>query len=581
MRNSLSVSPQTPDQKQYDLHSSAIERRNIANHVLNSVGECAYEWDIQNDALSWSEGTESLLCLKDIAQLADSRLFNRLLLPTTESTRDDAIMSSKEVDDGRGVAYRLQYALSAAAIGTSSDIWVEDSGRWFSGQDGIPNRALGVIKLINERREFEEKRDRLARFDPLTGIFNRAHLNLMLEDVFSEIKSTGLPASFLVVGLDHFDLINSVYGYEAGDAVIADVAQRIQENLRDRDIIGRFSGAKVGIILPECGDRDMLVAGYRILNLLRENVIETSSGPIAISVSIGGVLMPQNARDSQQVFMAAHQALVESRRARDASIVVFQPDQDKDAEKLKAAHMAERVVSALKERRIHLAWQPIVNAKTHEVEFHEALIRLESQTGDALVAGDFVNIAQRLGLIRLVDHHALDLALETLQKAPTAKFSLNVSFETACDPEWLSKLAHCLMRRRDIAERLIIEITESYAADSLPEALQFIQSVKDLGCKVALDDFGAGFTSFRNLKSLPFDIIKVDGQFVDDLENSNENQRFIKALVDLASLFDADTVVEWVEDETTADLLKDWGVDYLQGFKFGKPLRELPWPVEE
>ena len=173
------------------------------------------------------------------------------------------------------------------------------------------------------------------------------------------------------------------------------------------------------------------------------------------------------------------------------------------------------------------------------------------------------------------------MALETLNKAPTAKFSLNVSFETACDPEWLSKLAHAVMNRRDIAERLIIEITESYAADSLPEALQFIESVKDLGCKVALDDFGAGFTSFRNLKSLPFDIIKVDGQFVDNLESSTENQKFIKALVDLASLFDAKTVVEWVEDDVTTELLRDWGVDYLQGFNFGKPQRELPWPVED
>ena len=581
MRNSASAPSLAPERLQNVDPHVPMERRYIANHVLNSVGECAYEWNIENDSFQWSEGTETLLCLNSLDQVATSRKFNDLLLPTTESTRNDAVMSSKEVDDGRGVAYRLQYAISSKKLGTKSDIWVEDAGRWYAGQDGVPHRAHGVVRLINERRAADEKRDRLSRYDPLTGIFNRAHLNLSLEDTFTDIKISGEPASFLVVGLEHFDLINSVYGYEAGDAVIAEVAKRIQENLRDRDIIGRFSGAKIGIILPECGDRDMLVAGYRILNLLRENVVTTSSGPIAISVSVGGVLMPQNARDSQQVFMAAHQALSESRRARDASIVIFQPDPEKDAEKLRAAHMAEKVVSALKEGRIHLVWQPIVDAKTSKVEFHEALIRLESTDGDSLVAGDFVSVAQRLGLIRLVDHHALDLALETLNKAPTAKFSLNVSFETACDPEWLSKLAHAVMNRRDIAERLIIEITESYAADSLPEALQFIESVKDLGCKVALDDFGAGFTSFRNLKSLPFDIIKVDGQFVDNLESSTENQKFIKALVDIASLFDAKTVVEWVEDDVTTELLRDWGVDYLQGFNFGKPQRELPWPVED
>ena len=558
-----------------------IERRNIANFVMNSIGECAYEWDIDSDRLHWSEGTEQLLCLDSVDQVASSRAFNSLMLPTAETSRNDAIMSSKEEDEGRGVAYRLQYALSADALNTSSDIWVEDSGRWYAGSDGVPNRAHGILRLINERRSQDERLNRLSRCDPLTGLYNRAHLNLCLEEVFNEINQSGEPACFLVVGLEHFDLINSVYGYEAGDAVISEVAKRMQENLRDRDIIGRFSGAKIGMILPECDDRGMLVAGYRILNLLRENVVTTAKGPIAVSVSVGGVLMPQHARDSKQVFMAAHQALNESRRARDASIVAYQPDPKQELEKQRAAHMAEKIISALKERRIHLAWQPVVDAKTKEVIFHEALIRLESKEGEALVAGEFVDVAQRLGLVRLVDHHALDLAMETLNQAPTAVFSLNVSFETACDPEWLSKLAHCVMNRQDIAERLIIEVTESYAADSLEEAKQFINAVRDLGCRVALDDFGAGYTSFRNLKSLPFDIIKVDGQFVDNLKSSTENQKFIKALVDLASLFDAQTVVEWVEDDITTDLLREWGVDYLQGFKFGKPQRELPWPTEE
>ena len=558
---------------------SRMERRNIANFVMNSIGECAYEWDIESDHLQWSEGTEQLLCLKTVDQISSSRTFNELMLPTAESSRNDAIFSSKEVDEGRGVAYCLQYALSAEALDPSSDIWVEDSGRWYAGSNGNANRAHGILRLINERRSQDERLDRLSRYDPLTGLFNRAHLNVCLEEMFDELSHTGEPACFLVVGLEHFDLINSVYGYDAGDAVISEVAKRMQENLRDRDVIGRFSGAKIGMILPECDERGMLVAGYRILNLLRENVVTTEKGPIAVSVSIGGVLMPQHARDSKQVFMAAHQALKESRRARDASIVAYQPDPQQEQEKQRSAHMAEKIISALKNRRIHLAWQPVVDAKTGNIAFHEALIRLESNDGEPLVAGEFVSVAQRLGLIRLVDHHALDLALEALQSAPTAVFSLNVSFETACDPEWLSKLAQFVMNRPDIAKRLIIEVTESYAADSLEEAKQFINSVRDLGCRVALDDFGAGYTSFRNLKSLPFDIIKVDGQFVDNLEGSHENQRFIKALVDLASLFDAQTVVEWVEDDNTTDLLREWGVDYLQGFKFGRPRREMPWPT--
>ncbi|MEE9315439.1 MAG: bifunctional diguanylate cyclase/phosphodiesterase [Rhizobiaceae bacterium] len=557
------------------------ERRSLTSDILNSVGECVYEWDIKSDAITWSDGAETLFCLEDTSRIATSRTFNSLLLATTESTRNNTIMSSKEVDDGRGVAYRVQYALSAKMLNTASDIWIEDTGRWFVGENGIPVRAHGVIRIINERRNMEERIDRLSKFDPLTGIFNRPHLNLCLENTFEEINRSGEPASFIVVGLEHFDLINSVYGYEGGDAVITEVAKRLNENLRDNDIVGRFSGAKIGIILPECGERDMLIAGYRILNLLRENIIVTSQGPIAISISIGGVVMPQQARDSRQVFVAAQQALLESRRARESSIVTYRHNPGKDAKRRQDALIAKRIITALKEGHIHLAFQPIVDAKTSKVSYHEALVRLHSPDGDTLIAEDFVGIAQRLGLIRLVDHHALDLAIDVLISSPTAHFSLNVSNETACDPEWLSKLAIAIHRTPSIAGRLIIEITESHAAESMEEALGFINSVKDLGCKVALDDFGAGFTSFRNLKSLPFDIIKVDGQFVNNLTSSHENQSFIKALVGLARLFNVETVVEWVEDEKTAQLLNSWGVDYLQGFAFGKPQKELPWPIAE
>jgi len=433
-----------------------------------------------------------------------------------------------------------------------------------------------VVRVINERRKREELLDRLSRYDPLTGLYNRPHLNICLEDTLTEVHRSGEAASFMVVGLEHFDLINSVYGYESGDAVITEIGKRLKDNMRDRDIVGRFSGAKIGIILPECGDRDMLVAGYRVVNLLRENVVATDKGTIAISVSVGGVVMPHQARTSREVFVAAQQALLESRRSRDAAIVTYQHDPEKDAQRTRDAQTAERIVTALKEGHIHLVFQPIVHAGSNEVAFHEALVRLHAPDGTSIEAVDFVSVAQRLGLIRLVDHHALDLALKVLIEHPQARFSLNVSNETACDPEWLSKLANGIQMHSDIADRLIVEITESHAAESLEEAQNFIGSIKDLGCKVALDDFGAGFTSFRNLKNLPFDVIKVDGQFVDNLATSNENQCFIRALTDLSKLFNAKIVVEWVEDVETGKLLASWGVDYLQGYAFGKPTTN-PW----
>ncbi|MEM1040390.1 MAG: GGDEF domain-containing protein [Pseudomonadota bacterium] len=552
-------------------------RRKTAAEILRSVGECMYEWDIASDSISWSDGAEALLCVDRAGLIASGRRFSELLLPTTTQTRENTILSSSDIDHGGGVPYRIQYALSAERLQTTSDIWLEDSGRWFADAEGTPVRAHGVLRIINERRAAEERLDRLSRYDPLTGLFNRSHLNVCLERQLEQIKQSGEAASFIVVGLEHFDLINSVYGYDSGDAVIREVARKLQGNLRDEDIIGRFTGAKIGIILPAANERDMLVAGHRVLDLLRKNVVVTEKGPIAVSICVGGVAMPEHARDLREVFMAAHQALRESRRARDASIVSYRPNPQKDQERFEAAHTAEKIITALKEGRVKLAWQPVVDARTSQVVFHEALVRLQTEDGTALRAGDFVSVAQGLGLIRLVDHYALDIAMEALQASPDARLSLNVTYETASDPEWLAKLAVACSRTTGLAERLIVEITESYAAEHLDEARQFILSVKELGCQVALDDFGAGFTSFRNLKSLPFDIIKIDGQFAHNISNSIENNGFIKALVDIANLFGVKTVVEWVEDAETAKALKELGVDYLQGFAFGQPSSDLPW----
>ncbi|MEL6967064.1 MAG: GGDEF and EAL domain-containing protein [Pseudomonadota bacterium] len=556
---------------------STADRRRSAAEILNSVGECMYEWDIASDTIHWSEGAKGLLCVADDAQIASGRRFSELLLPTTTETRENTVFSSAANDEGSGVPYRIQYALSSEKLHTASDIWLEDSGRWFSDSEGKKVRAHGVLRIINERRAVEERMDRLSRYDPLTGLFNRSHLNVCLEKQLEAVKQSGEAASFIVVGLEHFDLINSVYGYDSGDAVIREVAKKLKDNLRDEDIIGRFTGAKIGIILPSAGERDLLVAGHRVLDLLRKNVVQTEKGPIAVSICVGGVAMPKHARNLREVFMAAHQALRESRRGRTASIVAYRPDPQKEQRRFEAAHMAEKIITALKEGRVKLAWQPVVDAKTAEVMFHEALVRLHTEDGEALRAGDFVQVAQSLGLIRLVDHYALDIALQVLVDYPDARLSLNVTYETASDPEWLAKLAVATSRTEGLAQRLIIEITESYAAESLDEARRFILSVKELGCKVALDDFGAGFTSFRNLKSLPFDIIKIDGQFAHNISDSAENNAFISALVGIADLFGVKTVVEWVEDAQTAEALRHIGVDYLQGFVFGQPVLELPW----
>ena len=234
-------------------------------------------------------------------------------------------------------------------------------------------------------------------------------------------------------------------------------------------------------------------------------------------------------------------------------------------------------MAALNDKRLKLSFQPVVDIASRAVVFHEGLLRLERADGTIAMAEDFIELCESLGLIRLIDHYVLARTLETLEAAPEARISVNISGETVGDAEWLSLIAAAVARRPDLSGRLIVEITETAVIRNLDEAASFVATLHDLGCPLALDDFGAGFSSFRSLRSLKADIIKIAGVFLKDLQNSPDDQVFIKALVAIARNFDMKVVAEWVEDEATVVLLGEFGVDMIQGNLIGAATSQWPW----
>jgi EAL domain-containing protein (putative c-di-GMP-specific phosphodiesterase class I) len=207
----------------------------------------------------------------------------------------------------------------------------------------------------------------------------------------------------------------------------------------------------------------------------------------------------------------------------------------------------------------------VVDLATRAPKFHETLLRLERANGTFTAATDFIELCEQLGLIRLIDHYTLGHTLETLEAAPAARLSLNVSGETVGDAEWLSRLAAAVTQRPDIAGRLIVEITETAVIRNLEEAARFIATIHDLGCLVAIDDFGAGFSSFRHLRTLDVDMVKIAGEFIENLPRSSDDQAFVKALSELACTFGIEIVAEWVQDEEAVALLAGYGVHMIQG----------------
>lgn len=545
----------------------ADQPRPDVDATLEAVGVAAYEWDIESDRLTWSSDAAALLQMPADA-LSTGRDYARRVDPHGPPGRFESVMSNAMRDDGDGIPYHLEYRFLTASEGQEA-LWIEDNGRWYAGPDGRPARAHGIVRAINERRARDERLIYRSDHDDLTGGLNRIRLIEELDAAIESARRFRSSAAFAIVAVDNLAVLNDAYGFDVADEVIAGVAGRIRKEMRGGDAIGRLSGNKVGIVLNRCSDEDLRTAVQRFARTVGSGPISTGTGSVAVTVSVGGLVVPRHGRNHTEALAHAQEALDEARLRGCAGVVVYQPSPGRDAARKHNVHVAEKIVSALNEGRIALALQPIVSVGDGAVSFQEALCRLNLEDGTQLTASNFIETAERLGIVRLVDHRALDLAVAELAKDPALTLSVNVSAASALDGGWYTLLAAHIRRRRDIAPRLIVEITETMAIRDIDRAREFVHAVRELGCRVAIDDFGAGHTSFRNLRSLGADIVKIDGTFIERISENADDRFFVATLVSLAKRIGLETVAERVASETDAEILKDLGVDYLQGNLYG------------
>ena len=544
--------------------------------IFASTGVVPYAWDVATDALAWGANARDVLEVADAALIASGGRYARLIDHKDGRSRVDAVMNSGMKDDGAGVPYEVQYALKPTPDSAPLH-WIEDTGRWFAGADGTPARAHGVVRVIDARREQEQQLAYLSRYDALTNEMNRWHMTAVLEQTIEEAIKLRSSCGFMLAAIDNLGRINEAYGFNIADEVIAAVASRIRSQMRGKDHLGRLSGNKFGIILNNCTPDDILVAADRLLVGARDHVVQTSVGPVAVTVTIGGVTAPRHARNVNEVLARAQDALDSAKAKRRGSFQAYQPNPERDAQRKENVRATDEIIKGLNERRLFLVYEPVVAIGSRQPAFYECLMRVRRDDGSLLAVNEVVPLAERLGLVRLLDHRVLELVLDELAGAPGLKASLNLSAASTVDPDWWASLGAALRANPGIAERLTVEITETTAIQDLDDTRGFVARVKDLGCRIAIDDFGAGYTSFRNLRKLGVDIVKIDGSFVQNLRRSEDDRAFVQTLIDLARRLGLETVAEWVQDEESAAILADWGCDYIQGALVGLATLDRPW----
>jgi EAL domain-containing protein (putative c-di-GMP-specific phosphodiesterase class I) len=229
------------------------------------------------------------------------------------------------------------------------------------------------------------------------------------------------------------------------------------------------------------------------------------------------------------------------------------------------------VAAALRQNRLLFAFQPVVCAATGKVDYFECLLRMRDEEGGIVSGGEFITIVEELGWIGLIDRYVLEKTVQALAADPEVRLGFNISGMTAGDRPWLRSLTSLLRHRRDIARRLVVEITETAALGDIAESARFVDTLRHAGCRVALDDFGAGHTSLRHLQILPVDIVKIDGSLAGNLTNRPQTRIFLRHLLGLIKGFGLTTVAECVENAEDAALLRAEGIAYLQGHHFGWP----------
>jgi len=531
--------------------------------------EAAFDWTLADDTIVWDGATELLSFHGDPARINRGEFFRSWI-------NDDARAKLRSLVDEISSAdstFEFEFETSSP-LGSE---WIDMRGVRVAGADGRTERLVGTIRTVTERVRDAQRLHYLATRDELTGHLNRTSLRSELSDAISTAKAESRTCAYLVASIDRLAVINDAYGFGAADEVIVAVGERLSSSLRNTDVIGRTAGNKFGLLVGNCNEREIALVAERLRASVRSNVISTRSGTVSATISVGAVCLPVSAASSQEAMLRAEEALEQARSKGRDGFAMYAKSAQRETARLRLMAIADDVVAALHENRLVFAYQPIVAAKSRETVHHECLLRMIGTNGEIISAGQFIPAAEQLGLVRLVDRHALEMMVAKLHANPQVHLAVNVSGTTAGDPSWLQSFINYVRANHSVAERIIVELTETAALNDFEESARFISNLRELGCRVAIDDFGAGYTSFRNLQMLCVDMVKIDGSYIRGLVSSPDNQIFVRTLVDLAKNFNLKTVAEWVGSAEEADLLEQFGVDYFQGFHLGEPELEPSW----
>jgi diguanylate cyclase (GGDEF)-like protein len=442
---------------------------------------------------------------------------------------------------------------------------------------GDDDRAVVLAALERAERTEAELRY-LADHDSLTGLLDRRRFRSELDQYVSFSARYGGRGAVMIVDIDGLKGVNDSLGHHAGDNLIRQVAAVMRERVRGTDIVARLSGDEFAVLIPQTDVEGALRLGEDLRSQVAETVRPTAeSGPATISVGITMFGGGEGGAGSEAVLVAADQAMYRAKEGGRNQIALFRdPGEPQREPERRVQTTAARIRDALTGDRLSLHTQPIRSLASGGIERYELLLRMTSEEGELLPAANFIEAAERSGMVQELDRWVVSRALELLERRERegAPLSLHVNLSGASltDVSVLEFIERRLDEGGVDPSSCTFEITETAKVYDYGAAAGFADRLTDFGCQVAIDDYGAGFGPFHYLKTIPFDLIKIDGAFVRDMPRSDADQLTVQAIVQIARGLGKMTIAEYVQDDQTTELLREYGVDMAQGFHLGRPV---------
>ena len=441
-----------------------------------------------------------------------------------------------------------------------------DSAGNFTGIIGTFSDITRSVELNHLLSRYQDELYHLSVTDPLTGLYNRRHFDSQLEVILSDHLPKNMPVCLLLIDLDGFKFINDTYGHPFGDEVLRTTAQLLKQQVRRNDYIARLAGDEFAMVLKNTDIENATRIAQKLHDRISDTRIPLPVGHMQLQSSMGVAEAPTHAANAQDLVSAADVALYHSKRGGRNRIEVLSPDISKAVMSIFSQGFQLR--NAIEQGHIHPAFQPICNLKNGQPMAYEVLARMRVN-GLVIQAKDFITVAEELGLTREVDLHVIGQAL-LLTPSEHALF-LNVDISSFNDKEFVQDLSQLLKPACAEGRSITIEITERETIPLSDGLHQDIQTLRAFGCKLALDDFGSGYSTYNFLNQFRPDYLKIEGSFVRGMLQNEADRKIVTHIHELACSFGMQTIAESVEDAATEHALQEIGICNAQGLFYGAP----------